>query len=147
MTRSFFFTALAIFLALTWFTCSYAAEPNMKDGLWEITTKAEMKGMPGSIPPSVIKQCLTKKESVPQDKNPKSNCKMVDQKVSGNTVNWTMVCKEKESTVESKGKITYKGDTFDGITRTTITAKGAGTQEITTKMSGKRLGPCPATKK
>ncbi len=147
MTRSIIFAALAIFLALTWFTCSYAAEPNMKEGLWEITTKTEMKGMPASIPPSVMKQCLTKKESVPQDKSPKSNCKMIDQKISGNTVNWTMVCKEKNSTVESRGTITYKGDTFDGVTKTAISAKGTKPQEVTTKMSGRRLGPCPAAKK
>lgn len=142
-----FFAALVVVLALMWLTASHAAEPNMKDGLWEITTKTEMKGMPGKIPANVMKQCLTRKESVPQNKDPKSNCKMVDQKVSGDTVTWTMVCKEKDGTIEGKGSITYKGDSFDGTTKTTITAKGAKTQEITTKMSGKRLGPCPATKK
>jgi len=146
MTRGIF-TAIAVILALVWLTGASAAEPNMKDGLWEITTKTEMKGMPGKVPANVMKQCLTKKESVPQNKNPKSNCKMIDQKASGDTVTWTMACKEKDGTIESRGTITYKGDTFDGTTKTTISGKGGKTQEIATKMSGKRLGPCPATKK
>jgi hypothetical protein len=134
--------ALAIILALLWCGGAQAAEPNMKDGLWEITTKIEMKGMPASIPPSVTKQCLTKKDSVPGggEKNP--NCKVVDQKVSGNTVAWTTVCKEKEGTVESKGTITYKGDSFDGTTTTVIKDKAHKAQQVSTKMSGKRIGAC-----
>lgn len=138
-----FFAVLAIILTLVCFSGAQAADLNMKDGLWEITTKVEMKGMPANIPPTVTKQCMTKKESVPQqdkDKNP--NCKMVDQKVSGNSVTWSMICKEKDGTVDSKGKITYKGDTFDGTTTTTIKDKSGKAQQIATKMSGKRLGPC-----
>lgn len=138
-----FFAVLAIILTLVCFSGAQAADLNMKDGLWEITTKMEMKGMPANIPPTVTKQCMTKKESVPQqdkDKNP--NCKMVDQKVSGNSVTWSMICKEKDGTVDSKGKITYKGDTFDGTTTTTIKDKSGKAQQIATKMSGKRLGPC-----
>lgn len=136
------FAVFVIILALFWCIGVQAAEPNMKDGLWEITTKMEMKGMPGNIPPSVTKQCLTKKDSVPQGKEKNPNCKMTDQKVSGNTVTWTMVCKEKEGTVESKGSITYKGDTFDGTTTTVIKDKTRKAQQFSTKMSGKRLGPC-----
>jgi hypothetical protein len=137
------FAALAIILTLVCFSGVQAADPNMKDGLWQITTKMEMKGMPASIPPTVTKQCLTKKESVPQQgTDKKSNCKMVDQKVSGDTVTWSMICKEKDSTVDSKGTITYKGDTFDGTTTTTIKDKSGKAQQVSTKMSGKRLGPC-----
>ena len=138
-----FFAVLAIILTLVCFSGAQAADPNMKDGLWEITTKVEMKGMPANIPPTVTKQCMTKKESVPQqnkEKNP--NCKIVDQKVSGDSVTWAMICKEKDGTVDSKGKITYKGDTFDGTTTTTIKDKSGKAQQIATKMSGKRLGPC-----
>ncbi|OPY02324.1 MAG: hypothetical protein A4E60_01119 [Syntrophorhabdus sp. PtaB.Bin047] len=134
---------LAIILALVWCGSAEAAEPNMKDGLWEITTKVEMKGMPANIPPTVTKQCLTKKESVPgqgKEKNP--NCKITDQKVTGNTVTWAMVCKEKDGTVESKGSITYKGDAFDGTTTTLIKDKAHQAQQVSTKMTGKRLGPC-----
>lgn len=141
-----FFAIFAIILALVWLPCANAAEPNMNEGLWEITTKVEMKGMQVTIPPQVTKQCLTKKESVPQDKEKNPNCKITNQKVSGDTVTWAMVCKEKDGTIESKGMITYKGDKFDGTTNTTIKDKSGKTQQVGTKMSGKRLGPCTTKK-
>ncbi|MHB8110025.1 MAG: DUF3617 domain-containing protein [Syntrophorhabdaceae bacterium] len=139
------FVVLAIFMALLWCQGTQAADLNMKDGLWEITTKTEMKGMQGiNIPPQVVKQCMTKKDSVPQqgpkEKNP--NCKVTENKVSGNTVSMAMVCKEKDATTEMKTQLTYKGDSFDGTTVTTMKDKGGKAQQINTKMSGKRLGPC-----
>ncbi|HOC45953.1 MAG: DUF3617 family protein [Syntrophorhabdaceae bacterium] len=138
------FAVTAIILALVWCGGAQAADLNMKDGLWEITTKTEMKGMPGNIPPTKVKQCLTRKDNVPsqQDAAKNTNCKMIDNKVNGNTVTWTMLCKEKDSTMENKGQMTYKGDTFDGTSVMTIKDKGGKTQQITSKMSGKRLGPC-----
>ncbi len=137
------FTAMAIILALVWCGGVGAADPNIKDGLWEITTKTEMKGMPGNIPPTKMKQCLTKKDSIPQQGNTKNNnCKMIDNRVYGNTVSWTMLCTEKDGTMESKGQMKYKGDTFDGTTVTTIKDKAGQTQQITSRMTGKRLGPC-----
>ena len=33
------FAATAIILALVWCGGAYAGDPNMKDGLWEITTR------------------------------------------------------------------------------------------------------------
>lgn len=141
------FSALAIILALVWCGWADAADMNMKDGLWEISTKTEMKGIPANIPPTVMKQCLTKKDSVPQQPQggqaKKPNCKMVENKVSGNTVTWASVCTEKDGTMESRGTMTYKGETFDGTTVMTMKDKsGKTTNQITSKMSGKRLGPC-----
>lgn len=145
--RATVLAALTIVLALVWCGWANAADVNMKDGLWEITTKTEMKGMPGNIPPTTMKQCLTKKDNVPQQKPQgqaaKPNCKMVDNKVSGNTVTWTSVCTEKDGTMESKGTMTYKGEAFDGTTVMTMKDKsGKTTNQITSKMNGKRVGPC-----
>jgi len=146
MKRSIIFI-IAIVTALACSVGAYAAEPNIQDGLWEITSKTEMKGIPAQFPPVVMKQCLTKQDKVPQAKDASSNCKMTDQKISGNTVTWTMVCKEQGSTTESKGRIAYKGNSFDGVTNTIIKDKSGNTQEMITKMSGKRLGPCTPAKK
>ena len=138
------FAVLAAVLAVVWCGGAQAADLNMNDGLWEITMKTDMPGMPKNAQPAVMKQCMTKKDSVPgqgeKAKNP--NCKMTENKISGNTVTWATVCKEKDGTIEGKGQMTYKGDTFDGTILTTMKDKTGKTQQITTKMSGKRLGPC-----
>ena len=111
---------------------------NMQEGQWEITTSFEIPGMPASMAkPHTFTTCLSQKDYVPKDTG-QADCIMKDTKIDGNTVTWTVVCKD--STV--KGKITYAGSTFDGLIDTTTEENG---KEMTTKMTmrGKRLGPCP----
>jgi hypothetical protein len=111
---------------------------NMKDGLWEITTTVEMPGMPaGMMKPQTITTCLSQKDSVPKGKN-ETDCTVKDVKTEGNTVSWTVVCKE----VTSKGRITYAGATYEGTTESTMKQDGKDVT-IKTTMKGKHIGPCP----
>jgi hypothetical protein len=134
--------ALVIFISLAWIT---SASAEMKEGLWQITTKAEIKGMPMQMPATTMKQCMTKKDMTPKaEKQPKGQeCVTKDQKVSGDTVTYSMECKNTESTTVQNGKMTYKGDSFDGTTDTKIKTKGQPDMNMTSIMSGKYLGPCP----
>ncbi|RME65822.1 MAG: DUF3617 family protein, partial [Nitrospirae bacterium] len=66
------------------------AGPNMKEGLWEITTEMQMPGMPMAMPGQTFRQCIDKKHMVPSQKNGK--CKMLSQKTKGSTVTWHMRC-------------------------------------------------------
>ena len=132
---------LAIVISLVWLT---GASAEIKEGQWEITTKTTVKGMSTQMPATTMKQCITKKDPVPQQKQEKNTeCKMKDQKVSGDTVTYTMECKTPESTIISNGKTTYKTNTFDGTTDTTIKTKSQPDMQMSNTMSGKYLGPCP----
>jgi hypothetical protein len=105
-----------------------------------------MKGMPMQMPATTMKQCVTKKDPVPQKQEKGQECKMKDQKMSGDTVTYTMECKSADSTMVTNGKMTYKENTFNGTTDTTIRAKGQPEMKMTSAMSGKYLGPCPKEK-
>ncbi len=118
------------------------AEPNMQDGMWEITMKTEMPGMPMEMPPMKFSQCLTKKDFVPQKKERNEDCKMVSTKVVGSTVTWVMQCRMKDGTMDSTGKITYKGGGFDGVIEAVINDARSGKMEMTQHMSGRRIGDC-----
>jgi hypothetical protein len=111
---------------------SFAA-PNMEDGLWEITATVDMPGMPSRS--FTHTTCLTKEKAVPQ--TAESGCTIKDVKTQGNTVTWTVVCREGTST----GKVTYAGTTMDGVIETTVKTNG---KTITMKntIKGKRIGPC-----
>jgi hypothetical protein len=111
-------------------------------GLWEITTKVEMKGMPGQIRPSTVRQCLTKNDPVPKAKDKSVECKMKDQKISGDTVTYAMECKVKDSVVLTSGTMTHKGNTFTGASTTNIKSKGQPEMQMNNKISGKYIGPC-----
>lgn len=112
---------------------------NMKEGKWEITVSMESTGkMPMKIPPQTFTQCITKEKVVPeQTEATNQSCKIIKQELKGDTVSWIMECQTPEGKFVTEGTITYKGTTFDGISK----MKHSG-MEITQKMNGKWIGEC-----
>jgi hypothetical protein len=130
MKRSIWIIVAVVFVFFT--GISFAA-PNMEDGLWEITTTVDMPGMPSKS--FTHTTCLTKEKAVPQ--TAESGCTIKDMKTQGNTVTWTVVCREGTST----GKVTYAGTTMDGVIETTMKT-GGQTMTMKSTMKAKRIGPC-----
>jgi hypothetical protein len=120
------------------------AEPNMQEGMWEIKGEIKLEGLPFPMPPipMTFTQCLTKKDMVPQKKEKNQDCKTIKNETAGNTVTWVMQCKDKNGVTDSTGKITYKGDSFDGTVHTVTKDTKGAKSESTMQMSGKRTGDC-----
>ena len=114
-----------------------AEAPNMKDGLWEITIKMEMAGMPMEMPEMKHTQCITKDNAVPDTSQPGQECKIISSKIVGDTVTWEVECDTPQGPAHSKGTITYHGDTFEGTVNMNM-----GQMVMTQKMSGRRVGDC-----
>jgi len=133
--------ALALVVSVLWVAVSFAG-PNMQDGKWEITTKMDMKGLPMQMQPMKTTVCMNQKDVVPQKPQKNEDCKMISNKIEGNTVTWVMQCRDKRgNTVDSSGRITYKGASFDGSMEMDMSGKD-GKQHMSQKMSGKRIGDC-----
>ncbi len=116
---------------------------DMREGLWEHTMEVKMEGMPGApVMPFTTTKCVTKKDLVPQSSENKGNCRILDQKITGNKVVWKATCTEKDSVIESEGEITYSGTTYSGSQKTKITQKGGQVMISTAKMKGRRIGDC-----
>jgi hypothetical protein len=136
--------ALAVTIAgvFLWGTFAYAGV-DMHEGLWEITTRMEMQGMPMKMPARKHTQCLTKKNMlktmVPKEQNEEEECKITDTKIRGNTVTWTMKCSG-EDAMQMIGKTTYHGDTFDGTI--TMISNDQEEEKMITHISGRRIGEC-----
>ena len=111
----------------------------MQEGKWEITSVTEMPGMPMKMGPVKHTQCITKKDLVPQSSQPGQECKITNTKISGDTVTWTMKCSGQGGEVKGSGKITYNGDSFEDTTKMLMEQGG---MEMTSHMSGKRIGDC-----
>jgi hypothetical protein len=136
-TSGLFFAALIILWA-----SAAAAGPNMQEGKWEITSKVEMKGMPMEMPAVKTSVCLNSKDVVPQKPEKNQDCKMISNKIEGSTVTWVMQCRDKNGdTIDSTGRITYKGASFDGAVEMDMSGKH-GKQHMSQKMSGRRIGDC-----
>lgn len=113
------------------------AGPNVKEGMWEYTVETQIPGMTMNMPAQKHTYCLTKENLVPQASDPGSQCKMVSQKIQGDTVIWKVECQTNQGKVVMDGTITYKGETFTGSSK----FSQAGMQ-MEQKFSGRRLGPC-----
>ena len=125
-------------------TASWAVD--MRDGQWETTVVTTMDGAGGAMPAmtSTVSNCLTKDKPVP-DANPNpdqaKDCQVLDQKISGNTVSWRVVCNQDGNKMDGSGTMTYQGASYTGTMRTTSVAEGQ-TMKALMKLSGRYLGPC-----
>jgi len=125
---------------------AFAEGPDFKEGEWGVSYRMEVVGMPFPMPPITARKtmCLDKNNYVPDNSQQGQECKVSDQKVNGNTVTWTMRCRAQQRTIEGQGKITYKGDRYDGVMDAKLISDdnqgpAVGYQYT---MQGQRLGAC-----
>ncbi len=136
------FALVGSLIGFVLFAGSAFGEMNMREGMWEMTMKTEMPGMRFEIPPMKFNQCMTKKDVVPQRRQENKDCQIKNTKIEGNTVSWHVQCSTKDGTVDGTGKITYRGDSFDGVMKTVSNNGKSGKMEMTQHMSGRRIGDC-----
>ncbi len=110
-------------------------------GQYEITSKVEMPGMPSSLPPQTVIQCMTKQEPVHTENVANQGCKVKNLTTKGDTISWEMECEQQGQKMKTTGQITYSGNTFQGTIKTSLGPQ-AGNMTITTVISGKRIGDC-----
>src|SRR5438093_4379068 len=90
-----------------------------RDGNWEVTVEMQIPGLPQSMPPRIITQCITKDDAADPQKmlpqgqrgNMPNNCKVSDMKNEGNKVSWAMKC-EGPQAMSGTGEIIYKDNAY-----------------------------------
>jgi hypothetical protein len=131
---------ILVLVVLCFAAFAAAAEPSpQKPGKWQIKMQMEIPGMPVKMPPINFEVCLTEEDladpqkAVPND--PKSDCKVGDYDIDGNTVSWTVDCPK--SKMKGEGEITFDDSSYTGVMNMTM-----GEQQMKTNYSGKWLGAC-----
>lgn len=115
------------------------SKPNVKPGKWQVTTRMEMPGMQMNMPPMTHIQCITEDDYVPQTSQPGEECKITQTRVSGDTVTWTMHCRGEGGEMKGNGKVTYRGDSFEGKISMSMAPSG---MSMTIHTNGRRIGDC-----
>ena len=137
------YTMIVGLVLISFLACATLALAQIKEGLWEMKTTMEMPGMPMKMPATTTRTCISKDDMVPKpgaQKGQPQECKMKEQKVSGDTVTYDMECTSKGGTTEISGKMTYTGDAMEGSS--TMKVSGPNSMEITSKVTGKYIGQC-----
>ena len=142
-----FAPAFMLFIA----TPAQTAAPNMKEGLWEVTAKMDVPGMPGNMPARTTPRCISAKDMEdprkigPANDRGSDTCEVTNYKMQGNTASWNMACKGPEPMTGS-GTIKYEGDRYTGVNRMSM-KQGNETMQMTMNYSGRYLGACKAGQK
>lgn len=129
----------AILISLLWVSDSLA---EIKEGLWKITTKTEIKNAPVQIPATTVKQCITKNNPVPQPTAKDYVCETKHTEIKGDTVTYLIECTGKNSAMLILGETIYKGNSFNGTSTATVKNFGQPDVQINNIISGRHIGPC-----
>lgn len=118
---------------------SWASDFN--PGMYEIKSEVEIPGMPASIPPQTMVECLTEIDLLAHSNSVIQGCKIFDLKQTETSVSWEMECHQQGQKMTGSGKVTYHGDTIEG---TIITNFGpeSGNMTMTTMITGQRISDC-----
>jgi hypothetical protein len=101
----------------------------------------EMAGSPVQMPPMKTTRCVTPKEandpaSLQSPGGGKNDCRVSDQKTSGNTMTWKVTCSSPDA-MTGTGEMTFGTDSCTGVMKMNM-AQGA----MSMKLEGKRIGDC-----
>lgn len=134
-------TRYLVFAGLLASNAALAASP-MQAGLWEITTKMEMPGMPAGMGQQTVRQCIRPNEAENPEKTlPKDDqCQVKDYRLQGNSASWRMECRG-EGQMTGTGSITYGGTSYSGTIKMNI-RQGGQAMAMTQTLAGKRIGDC-----
>ena len=121
--------------------CVAAHAQKMEPGQWEFTNTMTSPKLP-KPQTMTMKRCITKEDvSDPShfQGKPEADCKVTPKGKSGESYTWEMSCPK--SGMKGSGTTRYGKSTVEGETKITASSKGQPF-EMTTKMKGRRLGPC-----
>jgi uncharacterized protein DUF3617 len=121
--------------------CAAAHAQKMEPGQWEFTNTITL---PKAPKPQTIstKRCITKQDVTDPahfQGKPESDCKVTPKGKTGDSYAWEMSCPK--SGMKGSGTTRYGKDTVEGETKVSGSSKGQPF-EMTTKMKGRRVGPC-----
>ena len=133
-----FIKFLTLTLALSFFTaCSGSNAVDIKEGKWSIETTTVMPGMPFSMPPMTLTQCMSENSYLLENSNNDNSCKVVNKKIKGSTVTWDVQCAQ----TVTHASMTYNHNTLHGEMKVEANTKDGG-MTVTSTIKGHYIGQC-----
>ena len=131
---------LAMVVAIALAPCAAHAQ-KMEPGEWEFTNTMSSPKLP-KPQTMTMKRCITKEDVTDPahfQGKPEADCKVTPKGKKGDSYAWEMSCPK--SGMKGAGTTRYGKGTVEGETKITASSKGQPF-DMTTKMKGRRLGPC-----
>src|SRR6266851_9355712 len=138
-----------------------ADSSGVKPGQWEFTTRLDASATPRppsgaqspqsqppqSTPPqsgggATYLSCVQSDRPVPFQFDG-AQCKLDSRERQGARITWSMICSNPQGAVRSDGVAQYRGDTMDGTLINHFPAANGTVTDLTQRITGRYLGPCP----
>ncbi len=133
-------TTLLILISLV--STAYAEKkPDVKPGLWEISSKVTMSEIAVEMPSMTQTKCITQNTVDPEELLKSHNCQFSQNHGSSNTVTWKMSCMEQGVKMKGSGSMTYHNTSFNGHFDLEMDGE-AGPVTMSTQIDGRYLGAC-----
>ncbi|OQK18168.1 hypothetical protein AU255_10125 [Methyloprofundus sedimenti] len=131
-------------LLLTIFANTVFAEmPDIQEGLWEVTSVANIPAMPMKMPEVTMERCFTKQNMNPENILQQNNCQINKMDIQNNQAKWSMTCEQQGMTMQGAGDIQYHKNDFSGTFDMTMSGAPEGDMSIQTQITGRYIGVCP----
>jgi len=122
--------------------CAAAHAQKMDPGEWEFTNTIRSPKLP-KPQTMTMKRCITHQDVTDPSHfqgKPEADCKVTPRGKKGDSYQWVMTCAK--SGMQGSGTTRYGKGTVEGETRVVSSSAKGESFEMTTKMKGRRLGPC-----
>lgn len=117
------------------------AGPDVREGMWKITSQVLMSGMPIEIPSMTRTECINKQSLDPEVLLKDYNCQFNQTSARSNFYSWTMSCDQQGIKMNGTGELTYQNTSFNGNFDMEMSG-GAGPIKMSTSITGEYIGAC-----
>ncbi len=125
-----------------------AAGYNIQPGLWKVTYKMELSGVPDKMAQMMQREPQTKRQCVqgddidfkPDDMG--QGCQFTTTEESANRVAWDIQCRSEHGTSTGQGEVNFNGTTTRGWFEMNIQAGPIGNMQMRNTFEGQRVGDC-----
>jgi len=141
------FVALGMLVAMLAQT-AYATDYNIQPGMWEMTYKMDVSGMPENMAsmmqkePKTKRECVTKEDISFKPEDMEKGCTFTKTSDTASKVVWEIECNTAQGSSSGHGEVNFHGTSSDGWFEMNVQAGPMGEMQMRNTFEGKRVGSC-----
>jgi len=118
------------------------AAADIREGMWEVSVRAEVGGQPLTAAPMVVRQCISNQsvQDLMAQMGGAGACQISDFQQAGNQARWNIACSGAMD-VSGTGETEIAGDQFTGRMNLVVTMSGQSLPMVQ-NFQAKRIGEC-----
>jgi hypothetical protein len=131
------------FLALLLISFTISGEAlELQEGLWQLTVRQTLRGMPVGNHALHYQQCLTRDKPIPTVYLKPKSCDVIEQQERHGKLSWRISCFTEHGTVVNEGFVNYQGRRLKGRSQSDLGEVHGRSTVLGYSIDGVRVGEC-----